>query len=296
MRITIAQEVPEIEVIPRKQFEKQFYFPQKPVVIKGLFANDPADGKWGLNFFKKQMGSLPVGIFDATLESVDRAYKKPHYQMSFADYLQEIQQGPTKKRLFLFNAFKHNPSLLDDFRFPEICGGFIRSFPFMFFGGEGSVTRAHQDVDMSCIFLTQFEGRKRVVLFDPIHSKLLYRLPFNVHTPVDIDNPDFDKYPGLQFVQGLETTLTYGDTLFIPSGWWHYIQYLDSGFSMSLRCLSPHKKDWIMGAWKVGVVSTLDDWLRKSIGKKKWYQYKEDRAIRLAQEEIDRIERERVLA
>ncbi|MFT6134198.1 MAG: hypothetical protein ACJAZM_000685 [Cyclobacteriaceae bacterium] len=75
----------------------------------------------------------------------------------------------------------------------------------MFFDGDGSITRAHQHMDMSCVFLTRFEGKKRVILFDPKYSTLLYRYPFNVYSGVNIDQPDFDKYLGLQYVTGLET-------------------------------------------------------------------------------------------
>lgn len=290
MRISIDKEIDVVEGISRKQFEDNYYYPQKPVVIKGLVNNFPAHKKWSFDFFSKEMGGLEVGIFDASLERPDRAYKTPDYTLPFREYLKEIQQGPTKKRLFLFNPFKHNPSLLSDFEFPKLCGGFIKSFPFMFFGGDGSITRAHQDVDMSCIFLTQFEGKKKVLLIDPKYSELLYRLPFNVHTPADLKNPDFEKFPGLKYVKGIETTLSFGDTLFIPSGWWHHIEYVGSGFSMSLRCLSPNKLDWLKGGWKVGVISTMDDFIRKGVGEKAWFEYKERKAIQRAKNAVRKIQ------
>lgn len=295
MRLNIQQNIDVVQGITRSEFEKNYYYPQKPVVIKGLMDPFPAGKKWNFQFFKEEMGDMEVGIFDGALEKVDRSYKEPHYYLKFREYLEEIEKGPTKKRLFLFNPFKHNKKLMDDFEFPKICSGFLRSFPFMFFGGDGSVTRAHQDMDMSCVFLTQFTGRKRVVLFDPKYSNLLYRFPYNVHTAVNVDQPDFEKFPGLKYVEGQEVILEYGDTLFMPSGWWHHIEYLGSGFSMSLRCLSPYAKDWIKGGWNVAVNTNFDDLMLKTKGEK-WFKYKEQLAFERANKAIEKQTKPLVLA
>ncbi|MBV6646297.1 MAG: cupin-like domain-containing protein [Cyclobacteriaceae bacterium] len=289
MKLDITQDLEVAHNITREEFEEKYYYPQKPVILKGLVDPFPAAKKWDFQYFKDEMGDTEVGIFDASLERVDRAYKEPHYKMPFRDYLDEIEAGPTKKRLFLFNAFKFHPPLLKDFEFPKICGGFIKSFPFMFFGGDGSITRAHQDVDLSCVFLTQFTGKKRVVLFDPKYSHLLYRFPFNVHTAVDIDNPDFDKYPALRYVKGQEAILEFGDTIFMPPGWWHHIEYVGSGFSMSLRCLSPSKLHWLRGGWNVAVQTHLDEVLRNVLGEKWWLNYKERKAQELAEKAMKKI-------
>lgn len=37
----------------------------------------------------------------------------------------------------------------------------------------------------------------------------------------------------------MEVILEHGDTLFMPAGYWHHMEYLDSGFAMSLRALQP---------------------------------------------------------
>lgn len=250
----------------------------------------PAAKKWTLQYFEDQMGHIEVGVFDGALEKHDRSFKEPDYSIPFKDYLQEIRQGSTKKRLFLFNAFKHHPELLNDFEFPKICDGFLKSFPFMFFGGDGSITRAHQDMDMSCVFLTQFEGQKRVILFDPKYSTLMYRYPFNVHSAVRIDAPEFQKYPGLAYVQGSELTLSFEDTLFMPSGWWHHIEYVGSGFSMSLRCLSPNLTDRIKGGLNVAVKTHVDELLNKVVGQK-WFQFKERTAMERASKAVHHMQR-----
>jgi len=90
-------------------------------------------------------------------------------------------------------------------------------------------------VDMSHVFLNQIHGRKRIILFSPEQSKHLYHLPFTVSSHVNILNPDFEKHPALHHVKGQEVMLMPGETLFIPRGYWHNIEYTDGGYSISLR-------------------------------------------------------------
>ena len=64
-----------------------------------------------------------------------------------------------------------------------------------------------------------------------------------------------------------------GDTLFMPSGYWHYIKYLDGGYAINQRALSPHPARWLRGLWNVAVLSNLDDLFRKMFGLR-WFYYK----------------------
>ena len=61
----------------------------------------------------------------------------------------------------------------------------------------------------------------------------------------DIENPDFKKFPALDGVEGQEAILEHGDTLFMPTGYWHWMKYLDGSFSISLRAWD---KSWAIKA------------------------------------------------
>ncbi|MBK7568323.1 MAG: cupin-like domain-containing protein [Bacteroidetes bacterium] len=192
--------------------------------------------------------------------------------MKFSDYLDLIEREPTDLRLFLFPIFKYKPELLKDFSYPSITKGYIK-LPFMFFGPKNSVTRMHQDIDMSNVFLTQFEGKKRVILFAPDQSDLLYKLPFNVHSTVDIEKPDFETYPGLKYVKGMTGILEYGDTLFMPSGYWHHIEYAEGGYGLSVRTRASSFPILLRGAYNLIIQRRLDDIMRKLFGQK-WFNLK----------------------
>lgn len=277
--IEILEDISEINVY------QKFVKSQKPIVLRGTANHWKAMEKWTLPYFKEVLGSINVGLFDDGKDTLDRSFKKSQYQMKFGEYLDLIEKEPTQLRIFLFNIFKHLPELKKDFDYPKFWSKNFVKIPFMFFGGQNSKVRIHQDMDMSNVFLTQFHGRKRVVLFDPKYSNLLYRYPFNVHSPVDIDEPDYEKFPGLKYLNGLECILEHGDTLFIPSGFWHHIEYLEGGFALSLRSLSPSIKTRIKGVKNVALATHFDDLMRKSFDKK-WFNWKEKRAFRNAEKAI----------
>ena len=97
--------------------------------------------------------------------------------MLFSDYLNLIAQKPTKLRMFLFNIFKHAPELCHDFSYPDIVDHYLTRHPFMFFGGATSWVDIHMDLDFSHVFITQFHGEKKVVLFDPKYPHYYIDIP-----------------------------------------------------------------------------------------------------------------------
>lgn len=286
MAIDYSTPVPVVDgsTITREEFYSKYYKPQKPVVLRGLWKQYPAYTKWTMDFFRQSMGNIEVGLYGNRKEDLSKTLQTPNVVMRFDEYLSMIEREPSDLRLFLFPVFKHKPELLKDFGYPNIVKGYIK-IPFMFFGPPKSITRMHQDIDMSNVFLTQFHGKKRVVLFAPDQSTLLYRLPFNVHSTVDIDHPDYDTYPGLHYVKGSSTVLEHGDTLFMPSGYWHHIEYVEGGFGLSVRTLAHSLPLKFKGLWNLTVQRTIDNIMRK-INDEKWFTYKKQLAQDRANKEI----------
>ena len=275
--------------ISPETFRKKYLLTETPVVLRGLWDNFPARTKWTTEYFKNELGHIEVGVFDGAIQKADRSFKVADRKMKFAEYLDAITSDRTVDlRLFLFNIFKYKPELRHDFGFPPIANHYLKKVPFMFFGGKNSVVRMHQDMDWSNVYLTQLHGRKEVVLFHPKYSNLLYRYPFNVHSTVNIENPDFEKYPGLRYVEGMHCILEPGDTLFIPSGYWHYIKYLEGGFAISLRTLSPKVSRWLVGFWHVAILSNVDDLMRKLLGER-WHTMKLKKSKDRAEQELKKL-------
>jgi len=284
----IKDGVDYIEGVTRREFQEKYMVPQRPVIVKHFFGEDaPIYNKWTFDYFREELGHIDVGVFDAEgkKHSADRSYKSAPDTMKFRDYLDLVQQAPTTRRLFLFNVFKHNRALYKDFEFPDVADRVLRRLPLAFFGGEGSVTRIHKDMDNSNVYLTELAGKKRVVLFDPKYSDMLYRYPFGTHTSVDINNPDYQKFPALDKVVGYDCTIEAGDTIFMPSGWWHHIEYQSAGIGFSMRSISPDTGTLLRGLYQVGVLTHLDEVLRMTLGDH-WFAYKKYVAERRASEAL----------
>jgi hypothetical protein len=53
------------------------------------------------------------------------------------------------------------------------------------------------------------------------------------HSPVDMENPDYKKYPRVNEVQPYMVDLEAGETLYIPSFWWHQLRGLEPSIAVS---------------------------------------------------------------
>lgn len=229
------EEIERRSGLQKDSFSKNYLLPLRPVILTDLSHHWAAHTKWTIDFFKNQYGHLQVPLYSQQVGMPGKSYLQPTTILPLRAYLEQLEKGPLDLRMFLYNIFEHAPELLQDFEMPHITEGFLRRFPFLFFGGQHSRVGLHYDIDLSHVFLNQFHGRKRVVLFAPSQSRAIYQHPFTVASFVDTQRPDFDEYPALRQAKGFECILYPGETLFIPSAYWHSIEYLDGGFSMSLR-------------------------------------------------------------
>jgi len=268
------------ETVDRETFRREYLKPGRPLVLTGLSRAWPALDKWTMDYFKQVAGDKQVPVYDGSKANASKKVNQPDAWMKFSEYLDLISTQPTDLRIFTFNIFSNVPELVNDYANPEVCGGFVDRFPLMFFGGAGSKVFLHFDIDVSNIFLTQFHGSKRVLLFGPDQTPRLYKLPLSFHGLEDIDwaNPDFDRFPALRGVKGQTTVLNHGDTLFMPSKWWHHMEYLQGGFAISLRAV-PSPVRLMNALWNVFFVRYLDNACRRALGQK-WFDWKESAAVR----------------
>lgn len=284
--------VATFDTIEPEVFKREFYEPGIPVVLKKMAHEWPAYQKWNWDYFRELVGHKKVPLYNNVKSDAYTPVNKADDYKTFGEYIDMISQGPAAWRIFLFNIFDHAPEVTRDFTWPEhLARGFVKKYPMLFTGGAGSITHMHFDIDLSHIFHTQFGGRKRVLMFPFSEQHKLYRKPWEVLSLADFSNyyedgkVDYEKYPALKLAQGLDFILEPGDTLFMPSGYWHHMEYLDSGFAMSLRAMQPSLSGKLKGAWNLLGMRSIDTLMKKT-APKWWYHRKERKLFANAEKEM----------
>ncbi len=280
----ILTPIDTVDTISKEDFVNNYLNPRKPLIIRKQTADWPALEKWTFDYLKETVGDVTVPLYDSSKADPSKRINASAAEMKFGDYIDLIQKEPTDLRIFLFDPIKYAPKLLEDYRSPaNLMGGFLDKYPNMFFGGKGSVTFLHFDIDLAHIFHTHFNGRKHVMLFDYKWRERLYCIPFATYALEDynIEKPDLTKFPALDGVEGQEAILEHGDTLFMPTGYWHWMKYLDGSFSISLRAWD---RSWGIKAkslYNLTIQRKFDDIMKRNF-KKRYMDWKEELAVERA--------------
>ena len=274
------EQIPRVKKITKEEFLKNYFIPQKPVVIEHLIEDWPAYKKWNLDYINTLAGDRIVPLYDDRPVTSELKFNEPHTRMKMSEYIDVLNNGPTDYRIFLYNLLKEVPQLQEDFKYPEIGLKFLKKLPFLFFGGGGSKVFMHYDIDLANIFHFHFHGEKQCILFPPSETKYLYKVPHALisHHDIDFTNPDFEKWPALKDAKGYVTHLNHGEALYMPEGYWHQMTYLTPGFSMSIRSVPKKITNFAKATYNVFVMRYFDNFMRRRRGQK-WIDYKNTEAI-----------------
>lgn len=271
--------VDKFVTINQKDFSDSYFTPLKPLVIQNLARSWPALEKWTPEFFRKQHGSKQVSVYDASFVAAGKHYMSCLKTIPLREYINTVMTTSQDLRMFLYNIKSEIPELVDDIIFPELVDGMSKNFIFMFFGCKGSVTQMHFDIDMSHVFHTTMHGKKTVYLFPYEQGKNLHRYPFTCRSYVDVLQPDMQRFPGLKDLQGYKVVLEPGETLYIPSGYWHHIIYDEPGYAVSLRCSNQTWLGRLHGFYNLLIMASIDRLMNK-ISPQGWFKWKEQQALK----------------
>jgi hypothetical protein len=275
------QNIPRRKDLSKEDFLKEYFIPKKPVVIEDLTRNWPAFTNWNFEYFREKAGDIVVPLYDGKPAKGRQNSHGPAMKVPFREYIDILKKGPTDLRMFFFNLLQNCPELVEDFEYPDLGVKFFKKLPVLFVGGEGSKVVMHYDMDLANNFHFNFVGEKRVILYPPDQTSSLYKVPYSIVSMeiIDMDDPDFEKYPALAKAKGFETRLKHGDTLYIPSHWWHFIKYETPSLSLTLRSLprSPKKIAQVLN--NLLFVRNFDNLMRKLKGQQ-WIDYKNEQAIK----------------
>jgi hypothetical protein len=234
--------------------------PGKPVILTDAMNSWTALSRWTFDLFKTRYGSDKVapriwsGLNCAKL-------------MTLGDYLDHIdapevlspglwidaatlhpRQAPSEAPNFplylAWSVFARHPELLEDIElspkfvedwlpylpeaFHKVLDGATKYFSAgILIGPKNAQIGLHYDFLETHAYLAQIVGRKRCVLFSPEDSASIY------NGDVNVDAPDFEKFPLFRKATAYECTLEPGELLFIPHRWWHHIVGLEKSITVN---------------------------------------------------------------
>ncbi|KAI1795860.1 Clavaminate synthase-like protein [Ganoderma leucocontextum] len=108
-------------------------------------------------------------------------------------------------------------------------------FRFVYVGAAGTFTPLHRDVYTSYSWSTNVCGRKRWWLFPPDQTPLLFRRGGEEHseTAYDVRDVDPTQFPRFHQARPIVVEQGPGETIFVPSGWYHQVENLTACISIN---------------------------------------------------------------
>jgi hypothetical protein len=257
IRGQLAEQSPQWGKIERRatidgaEFFEKYYVTNTPVIFTGMMDRWTALQKWSLEYLSHTYGGVQVQVqFDRhTNPLYELEYEKHTRSMVMADYIQLVQTGgPTNNYYMVANNSnldlpEFRPLLADMYFPPDI---FLPEPPkgsvYFWLGPAGTITPLHHD---PCnLMMAQISGRKLWRIIPPWYARCLYNYR-GVFSCVDLTAPDYDRYPLFREIQIIDEVLHPGEIIFMPVGWWHFVQALDISISVSMTHFCFHNSyEW----------------------------------------------------
>ncbi|MBU6184032.1 MAG: cupin-like domain-containing protein [Rickettsiales bacterium] len=210
---------------------------RRPFIICNLMKSWPATYKWNLEYLEEHVGDNLINYVETDINNVT-AYEKI-LQMKMSDFLKRLAKAVHKEHINeniylvvskIMSHFNRRspilPNLLKDINIPNFIP-YERLWEInLWMGIGGNRSNLHFDPEENLLSIVQ--GSKKVVLFAPNQSRFLYQNKKSttnlLHSTVNIFDFDEEKFPLIKKSKYYETEVKQGETLYLPSGWWHAVE------------------------------------------------------------------------
>ncbi|XP_065161609.1 bifunctional peptidase and arginyl-hydroxylase JMJD5 [Atheta coriaria] len=232
-----------------EMFRKEYFTPEKPLVIREGMTTWPAMTKWlDINYLLNIGGDRTVPIEIGSSYSSDDFSQR---LMTFRDFIKNYYNAEDGKEigyLAQHDLLTQIPTLIEDIKVPDYCClkriqesddyndiDDVEPEINAWIGPKGTVSSLHFDPKDN--LLCQVYGAKQIIMFAPSDTKYLYvydDMPMLSNTSqVDPTNPDLSSFAEFKNATLYTCILQAGEMVYIPPKWWHHIIALEKSFSVN---------------------------------------------------------------
>jgi hypothetical protein len=223
-------------------FRKNYLMNEKPVILKGMGKDWPAIKRWSADFFRNTYGHIKVPV--CYYKTKRQEPYKDQTKMPLGEYIYLAEKNSAfendSELPYLGGWIYHKefPELLDDIDMSLPCfpDNWLYKLPSsisipptnLLIGYQQVSSPLHTDSFFVNSVLTMIVGEKKARLVSPAHT-------FAVSNGQDLFNPDIANEVLKHGADIFEGTISAGDALYIPPGWWHNV--INCGFTIAVQNL-----------------------------------------------------------
>ena len=226
-------DIPCVDPLEPVRFERDHRRPRRPVVLRGLIPERDLS-RWSFRELAAEFSNLkvPTHLTHAGAVTPDPRSGVATEPRALAEVLAELGGGTPS--LYMMAGIDALPAAWRDRITPPVyCAGAPWLSCKLWLSPAGTVTMLHRDAADN--IHVQLIGGKRFTLIDPKERARLYPNSLFASVPngcqVDLDAPDFTRYPRFRDVQTAQADLAPGDGVYIPRGTWHHVRTIADSLS-----------------------------------------------------------------
>jgi ribosomal protein L16 Arg81 hydroxylase len=259
-----TREVPQVRGLSREWFRRLYEQPRRPVVFAGALDGRAALSTWSFERLGAEALDVAVRVsrrgapqlFDGDpgrsfeyrrlpIRAALEGMSCPNREVWYVQHVDLTEAPVLHAELGPFDLV---PAGASDESKLWVCGG-------------GTQNPLHWDTHHAA--LGQIAGEKRFVLFSPEDSSkvasFVHRTLWRT-TGLDVGAIDRERYPRIGAAEAWTCTVRPGDVLFVPYGWWHYMECDEPAISVTwwwTPSLAVHVRDTLREA--------LSSWTRRGL-------------------------------
>jgi histone arginine demethylase JMJD6 len=237
-----------------EEFAERYMWANTPVIVTDAIHRWRALSRWSPQFFQIEYGDMQFSVDDSDGQSERSQFTMAQFIDAVLTSTNENPAPYFRNRVLSdeFPALQHDIEPLPKYVFPNwlldyyFVGSVRKTFNRgaaieLYIGGRGGFfPMLHYDGAASHAFLMQISGRKQFTLYSPDQEPLLYpsKNKQNISMINSIVKPDLERFP--LFAKAVPTifVLEPGETVFIPSRWWHTTYLLTPCITISINVVN----------------------------------------------------------